>query len=214
MGSQKGCHVVLRVNQQITAEVLGRAYLMDMGIKGDPGRFPSPPVPVADFHAQITALEGAEKLTGTRTLGAAAARNVERSKLYSMMKSQLAYVQVVCDGCTFEEGALVAASAGVEVALVTTAAKPLLAAYAGPAPDAVKVVANATLLAGKRTAPRFFNWQWSTDGGQTYTSAPSTTRASTILTGFAPLALITFRVSVTTSAGPGPWSAPVSFRLP
>jgi hypothetical protein len=80
----------------------------------------------------------------------------------------------------------------------------------------VLLEANRKLLVGTADASKkaYFNWQWSGDGGKTWTSAPSTPYASTEIPGLTPLSTYSFRVSVTIAKGPpGPWSDAVSLLI-
>ncbi len=68
----------------------------------------------------------------------------------------------------------------------------------------VHVVAKATK--GAKTN----DWQYSVDGGKTWVSVPSTTKASTSISGLTPGVAVTYRQRIVTKAGPQDWSQPVS----
>jgi hypothetical protein len=105
-------------------------------------------------------------------------------------------------------------AAGFDVALVSAYAKPILAVTQGPVPGSVVLRANALALAGRSRAGRFFNWQATSDGGQTFIGLPPTSKAKTSLASLPPLTTHGFRVSVTTSDGvTGPWSQVVAFLV-
>ena len=56
----------------------------------------------------------------------------------------------------------------------------------------------------------FFNWEMSSNGGQTWTALASTPYASTDVTGLTALTTYSFRVSVTIAKVTQPWSQAVS----
>ncbi len=76
--------------------------------------------------------------------------------------------------------------------------------------------ANRSLLVGPADARKraYFSWQWSGDGGKTWTSVTPTPYASTEIPGFTLLSTYSFRVSVTIGKQPaGPWSQAVSLLV-
>lgn len=73
--------------------------------------------------------------------------------------------------------------------------------------------ANATALAGKGNKRVFFNWQWTTDGGQSFHSAPPTPLGKTTIEGLPKLTMVGFRVSVTSTDGAGEWTPVVSILV-
>ncbi|HEY8041119.1 MAG TPA: fibronectin type III domain-containing protein, partial [Polyangiaceae bacterium] len=92
--------------------------------------------------------------------------------------------------------------------------KPLLAVKQAPQSGTVIVKVNARQLVGKSNYRRVtFNWQFSADGGKTWTSAPSTPLASTEIAGLTPLTTYSFRVSATVSKAVGAWSQAISFLV-
>jgi hypothetical protein len=69
---------------------------------------------------------------------------------------------------------------------------------------AVHVVAKATKGA------KADNWQYSTDGGKTWLSAPTSTKSTTLITRLTPGGTLTVRHQAVTKAGPLDWSQPVT----
>jgi hypothetical protein len=57
-----------------------------------------------------------------------------------------------------------------------------------------------------------FHWQWSSDGSKTWNSVASTPLAQTAIANLGP-GIYAFRVSVTVSDTPGPWSQAVSLTI-
>jgi len=68
----------------------------------------------------------------------------------------------------------------------------------------VHVVAKATKGA------KLNDWQYSVDGGKTWVSIPSTTKAKTTISGLTPGVEVTYRQRVQTKAGAQDWSQPIS----
>ncbi len=57
---------------------------------------------------------------------------------------------------------------------------------------------------------RAHEWQYSTDGGKTWIDVPSTTKASTTITGLQPGTTVSYRQRAITKAGPGDWSQAIA----
>jgi hypothetical protein len=183
---------------------------MSSGMEADPGRFatPNPPLPV--FKAQIAKVEGCYKVSLTRARGAAAACKVERDRLYRMLVTQCAYVMTLCAENP-EEADAIAQAVGLEMSATPTREQSILKVVRGPASGSVVLRANVSLLLGDRKGhAKFFDWQWTTDGGQTLHDAPTTTHGKTTITGLQPLTMVGFRVKATTAGSPGEWSPMVS----
>jgi hypothetical protein len=203
---------VLKINRNNTASVLGKAHAVKNGMAADPQRFTDPDPSFAVFDAQVTKLELAEQRAATRAIGTAAARDVERSALVGMLETQRSYVQKLCDASP-EQAVAIVQAAGMEVAGTPVRDNPILDAKLGSISGSVILDANAAALAGKSGKKVCFNWQWTTDGGTTFHSAPSTPGAKTTIEGLPALAMAGFRVSVTSAAGPGEWSQIVSILV-
>jgi hypothetical protein len=88
--------------------------------------------------------------------------------------------------------------------------KPLLTLRLTRQPGTITCDANVGLLvraAGKkRSQNRFFNWELTLNGGETFASLPTTTIGKTTIPNLPLLTLAGVRVSVTTSSGTGAWS--------
>src|SRR4029078_1897255 len=115
----------------------------------------------------------------TRAKGAAAARNVQREILIGMLETERAYVQTLCDAKPAQAVATIEA-AGMTVAIPSVRSDPILKVRGGPQSGTVFLDANAAVLVGKRGRKIFFNWQWTTDGGKTFNTTPSTPVAKTM----------------------------------
>src|SRR5262249_48617494 len=72
----------------------------------------------------------------------------------------------------------------------------------------VLVYANARLLDITRRS-KFYNWQYTLDGGKTFIAMPPTQSAQTSLSGLTPLTMVGAQAPVSAPTGPqGPWSHP------
>jgi hypothetical protein len=203
---------VLKVNRRNTSSVLSRAHAVNNGMSADPQRYITPSPSLLLLFGQIVKVEQAEQRVATRVKGTAAARDVERATLMSMLESELAYVQTLCDQSP-DQAVAIAEGAGFDVASTGVHENPLLKATLGVASGSVVLDANATALAGKRSKRSCYNWQWSTDGGQTFHNAPSTPGGKTTIEGLPPLTMIGFRVSVSVIEGAGEWTPMVSILV-
>ena len=137
-------------------------------------------------------------------------RNGKRDALWTALQSLKMYVQGLADLLAPEAAVALIQAAGMVVADIPIHTKAILAAKLGLAGSGiVRLVANATVLVGKTSKRRQFNWQWSLDG-KSWTSAASTPYASTFITGLTVGSTYWFRVSVTIANVQGEWSPPVS----
>lgn len=186
---------------------------MSAGMAADTTRFSAPNPPLATLQAQIVKVEEAHKQARAHVHGAVKVRNLERDRLVSMLETEYAYVKTLCDASP-EEASLIIQAAGLASAAVRTFEKPLLKVVRGAASGTVKLAAAAALLLGGRNRKsRFYSWQWTTDGGQTFHDAPSTSTSKTVLADLVPLSTVGFRVKVTTAASSGEWSPTVSILV-
>jgi hypothetical protein len=203
---------ILRLDHSSTASVLGRAYAVINGMGADPIRFSAPVPPLPTLKGQTAKVELAEHVAATRVKGAAAARNVERQHLVQMLETERSYVQTLCDASPDQAVAILEA-AGMVAAPTPVRNEPILKVTVGVQSGTVNLDANATVLAGRSGKKTCFNWQWTTDGGQTFDSAPVTPHARTTIANLAPLTMVGFRVSVTDIKGPGAWSQIVTILV-
>jgi hypothetical protein len=182
------------------------------GIPASRTRVSTPVAPPA-LLLLIEALDTAEQAAGTKTTGLAAVRNGERDALWTALKTLKVFVQGLADLLTPEGAVALIEAAGMVVGRVPIFAKAVLAAKLAPAGSGiVHLIANATVLVGKTQKKRAFNWMWSLDG-KTWTSAPSTPFASTLIAGLTLGSTYWFRVSVTIAKTQGEWSQPVSLQV-
>lgn len=204
---------ILRMKSYSTPSVLARAYAVDNGMSAEPTRFSgaNPPLPV--LQAQIAKVEDAYKEAKARIKGAARICAFERSILVGMLHSECAYVWTLCLASP-EQASLIIQSAGLVSATVRTYEQSPLKVTHGAVSGSVDLDAGVALLMGGRSRKgKFFSWQWTTDGGQSFHDAPSTSFGKTTIASLTPLATVGFRVKVTTGKDPGTWSAIVSIQI-
>ena len=76
------------------------------------------------------------------------------------------------------------------------------------------LIANASILVGGRRSKFVtFHWQWSIDGGKTWTDAGSTPLADTLVPNLTLMTPYQFRVAATVSRSTGAWSQPVGLLV-
>jgi hypothetical protein len=200
---------ILRLNRRSTASVLEKAYAINHGMGADVTRFSAPVPLLVKLKDQITKVEVAEQLVSTRIKGAAAARNVQRELLVRMLETECSYVQTLCDASPDQAVAIIEA-AGLSIADTPVRHQAILKVTRGIPSGTVELDANAAALTGKSGKKTCFNWQWTADGGTTFTSVPTTPHAKTTVANLPPLTMVGFRVSTTTIKGPDAWSQVVT----
>jgi hypothetical protein len=168
--------------------------------------FPNPSPALVAVTAAINELQTAETAALSRIKGAVVARNEKRTALIAALQHLRAYVQAVADAETTNAASIIE-SAGVAVRKTPTRRARAFAAKPGPVSGVAKVVAEQ---AARRAS---YNWQYSTDGGKTWITAPSTLQAKTTIGGLVPGATVQFKYKAVTRAGEGDWSQPVSLMI-
>lgn len=213
MGSYRP-RAVLKIDRRNTADVLRRARAMDNGMGDNAAQFTAPSPPLSVLEAQIAKVEQCQAQVEAGGRGMASARDFERSTLVGMMESERQYVQLLADSTpTWEAKVALIQASGLEVAGDTSYQKAVLTVRQGP-PGTVELDAYARLLAGKRGPMRFFNWEYTTNGGQSFVALPPTPISKTTVANLTPLTTVGFRVCVTHSDGTtGAWSQVVMFLV-
>jgi hypothetical protein len=88
--------------------------------------------------------------------------------------------------------------------------KLLLVLRNGAEKGTVVCDANVGLLVGAGAkhpyAARFFGWEYTLDGGETFVTAPITAHGKTVLTGLPPLTVVGVRVNITILGVTSAWS--------
>jgi len=161
--------------------------------------FPSPTPTLAVLAQAITDLQTAETAALARTKGAVAVRNEKRAALVTFLQELCGGVQTTANADP-ETSASVIQSAGLAIRKTPVRPARVFAAKAGAVSGSVALVTDA---AARRAS---YEWQYSTDGGKTWVSAPSTLQAKTTVAGLTPGATIVFRYRAVTKTGEGDWS--------
>jgi hypothetical protein len=197
-------YVVLKLPANTPALITyGKSVVKAMS--GNPS-FPNPTPTLAEVSAGVDDLQAAETATRTRVQGAASARDDKRAALVRLLRELQGYIQKVANASP-ENGATIIQSAGVSVRKTATRRARAFIAKPGAVSGTAKIVA---VNAARRAS---YEWQYSTDGGKSWLTAPVTLRASTTIAGLAPGATVLFKYRAVTTAGEGDWSQPVSLLI-
>ncbi len=189
--------VTLKLPRPVPALIkYGRAMVTAM--TNNPN-FTNPDPALASVAAALDELQVAETATQARTHGAAATRNDKLSTVVQLLEQVKGYIQKTADA-NMENGAAIIQSAGVSVKKPAARAPRTFEAKPGPVSGSVKLVAKS---AARRAS---YEWQYSSDGGKTWLSAPVTLQAKTTVQGLTPGGTVTFRYRGVTKAGEGDWS--------
>ena len=164
---------------------------------------PTPNPVLTVLQGQIDDLTTKEALAKTRAAGAVEDRDNAKLVLRASLQSEKAYVESLCIADPTNAASL-AQDAGMGLRAPSTPSKPPLAVKAGAVSGTVTLVAKATKGAKGN------HWQYSLDGGKTWTDLPPTTKAKTALANLTPGTTVTVRQSALTKAGLQNWSEPVS----
>jgi hypothetical protein len=193
--------VALGLKTNSIAALISRSTTIASAIEANKATFTSPTPPLATVNAAIATLTSAESTFKAHT-GTRSDRDAARVALVALMQQLHTYVQGVVNANP-SEAAVIAEEAAMALKKPTTHSKPPLAVKQTVS-SAVKVVAKA--IAGAKAN----DWQYSTDGGKTWLDAPTTTKASTTITGLVPGATVMYRHRPITKDGPGDWSQPIT----
>ena len=213
MNTHRKVRAVLKIANLNVAALLALARAMVQAFQSNPGLFPQPvPLP-ATVQTQVQDLDVAQQATTTRTKGTVATRNAKRALLVTSLEAWRAYVQTLCDANPEQAEALIAA-AQMTVAKAPLHSKPVLSAKPGVLSGTVKLEANATLPVGRGVKKHVaYSWQYSSDGGKTWTNAPASALTSTTITGLTPATTYSFRVAATVSKTVGEWTQAVTLLV-
>jgi hypothetical protein len=167
---------------------------------------PNPNPPLSALNGALTALVTTEAATKTRAAGTVAARNVARTNMLSLLHATKANVQQIADANP-EQAEAIITSAAMQVRKATPRNKAPFAVKPGAVSGTVELVAKAAAVRAS------YEWEWSGDGGKTWTAASPTLQAKTEITGLPVATLVQFRFRPITKTGAGDWSQPVSFLV-
>ncbi len=179
-------------------------YVQNMmkAMSGNPA-FPNPTPPLPLIAAAVNELQTAETAVLARTPGAVTTRNDKRAALVVLVQDLRSYIQRTADA-NATNGAAIIESAGVAVRKVPTRSARTFVAKPGAVSGSAKIVAKTI---ARRAS---YEWQYTTDGGKTWVTAPATLQAKTTIAGLAVGATVLFKYRAVTKEGEGDWSQSVS----
>ncbi len=193
--------VVLAIKAASVPALILRATAIVNAMTANKVTFPSPIPALAQVTADIATLTAAETALKSRS-GTMADREAARMKLVADMNQLHAYVQQLANANP-EQAAVIAEDAAMALRKPSVRHKSDLAVKQVVS-GSIKVIAKATVGA------RSHEWQYSIDGGKTWTNAPPSAQATTVIEGLQTGVLTAFRQRVVTKTGASDWSAPVS----
>ena len=174
------------------------------GLSTNKGLFPVPNPPLTQLSTDIDALDTAETATHSRTKGTAATRDGKLVIVRADLAKVRSYVQDLVDAAP-DNATTIAQSAGLALHKTTVRSKSELAAKPN------KTTSGSVDLVAKLGKVRASHeWQYSSDGGKTWTSAQTTLQAKTTVPGLTPGSTVVFRHRAVTKTGPDAWSQAIS----
>ena len=175
------------------------------GVTNNPN-FPMPDPVITAFSDALTKYGAAATAAQTRAKGTIAARNAARVVFLGAIHALKARIQAVADANP-EQAEAIITSTTLAVKKTTIRQRQTFEAKYGPTSGTVHVIAPS---AGARAA---YEWQFSVDGGKTWSQVPNTLQAKTNIIGLPVATTVEFRYRVTTKAGMGDWSQPTSILV-
>jgi hypothetical protein len=211
MQTPRRARVILAVDKYRVPLLILLAQAVFAAMSAHAALFASLSALIATLGTQTTDLVDAQSGVKNKTVGTAE-RNAKRDLVVTTLESLRALIQALCDASP-EQAATLIQAAAMKAAAVRARAKAMLAVTLGVQSGVVDLVANARLLSMARRS-KTYNWQFTTDGGRTWSAAASTPYARTTLGGLPPLIVCGFRVNVVVGDDePGPWSQTVSILV-
>jgi len=166
--------------------------------------FPSPTPPLSAVQKAIDDLMAAQTAAQARTKGAAALRNEKKQTLVTLLEETRTYVQTTADANP-ENGSSIIESAAVAMRKAAVRQPKGFHVKTGATSGSVKIVAPAV---ARRAS---YEWQYSTDGGKTWVSLPSTLQSKTSMSGLQAQTTVQFRYRAVTRTGEGDWNPAIAF---
>ncbi len=167
--------------------------------------FPNPTPSLATVAADLAAYEAAEAQVVTRVKGAAVTRNAKFITLHADLEHLMAGVQQAADANPPNAQSLIE-GAGFTIRKTASKPKSEIKIVPGGVPGSVKLTAKAV------AARASYEWQYSTDQ-KTWTNAPSSLQAKTVITGLTTGTTVYFRFRGVTKAGEGAYSQVVQILV-
>ncbi len=166
----------------------------------------TPNPPIATLTDLVNKLEAAQTATKTRAKGTVEARNAAMSALKSALEAERATIQSAADADPDNAPAIIT-STSLSVRKAGSHAKAPFAVTQGDTSGSVR-------LAVKSVGPHgAYDWEWSADGGKTWTQVASTTQAKTVIVGLPVGTACSFRFRSVTPKGESDWSQPIALLV-
>ncbi len=215
MGAIKRARAILDVISTNAPAAIARGKGMVNGYESNPAIFVTPVPTIAALNNQILVVSNLQAIVATHVYGAAATRNFQLSVLMGLLNNGLGYVQGLANNAqSYDQAVAIIKAGGLFVAGSTSYQKGLLNVRQAMPGAPVVLDANVGMLTNKSKKRRFFNWQYTADGGKTFVSLPTTAKGITTVTGLTALTTYGFRVNVTLTDGiVQPWSQIVDFLV-
>lgn len=185
---------LLKFTQALIAALTNNSFFTDAG-----------PI-IAALQAGFTKLDTAETAAKTRAVGTVAARDKAKADLLVALHGAKSYVQQKADANPEQAQALIE-SATMAVRKTPIRVKVGFTVKPGPVTGSVHLAARA---AGRRAS---YEWEWSADGGKTWTLLPSTLQAKTTVPNLPVGTNCAFRFRAVTKTGEGDWSQIVTMLV-
>jgi hypothetical protein len=160
--------------------------------------FPNPTPPLATVAADLAAYEAAEAQVVTRVKGAAVTRNAKLAALRTDLEHLMGSVQQVADATPANAQSIIE-GAGFSIRKSASLTKGPLKAEPTGVPGSAKLVAKAV---SHRAS---YEWQYSTDQ-KTWTNAPASLQAKTVINGLPSGTTVYFRMRSVTKDGEGAYT--------
>jgi hypothetical protein len=195
--------------------VLWRSKEIHAGLAGRPDLFASPSPPLSQLQGLVEALDAAQVAVQLGGHGAAAARDVTLTELWTCLELLLKYVQSLVAKCSEDEAVALILAAGMKVANAPVHDKRVIEVRQRQS-GTVELFAFVALLRrekGSRSRKINFNWRYTLNGGESWVPLPSTPVGNIVVSGLPPLTEVGFSVSITDADGPGRWCDTVPFLV-
>ena len=197
--------VVALTIPKVIAQLIALAQAIVQAMTNNKATFPTPSPALATVTADTNSLVSAQTVVASRIKGAVAIRDEKRLTLVSDLHQLEAYVQQLMN-LSPEEATSIAEAAGMSVR------KPRTATQKSPLTIKQIVSGSVKLVAKAAQGGQSNEWQYSLDG-KTWTYAPPSTAAKTLVTGLQTGVLTHFRHRAVTKAGALDWTQPVSMLV-
>jgi hypothetical protein len=197
--------VVLGLPEYQVPLLLTKARLIVSSV-GKSSWFEEPQPSIETIEAAIAALDEAETATLTRAVGTVAVRDEKRRDLVALLQQLASYVQGIADKNP-KHAATIIEGSGLSMKKAPTLKERVFVAMDG------KNAGTAKLVAPRLAKYDTYEWQYSHDGGETYSDLAPTQKAETLVKDLEPGTTVYFRYRRVTQNGPSDWSHPVSLLV-